>query len=170
MANPPHVTSRPYNVLFLCTRNAARGILAEALLNHGREGGFVAFSAGTHPAGEVNPGVLALLNRLKIPAEGLRSKSWDEFVAPGAPHMDFIITLCDKAAGEVTPEWPGHPVTACWSVPDPAMAAGQDNDQNHALRNVLSMLERRISLFKCLPLASLEKLALDTEMQSIGQA
>lgn len=157
-----------YKVLFLCTRNASRGILAEALLRAKGGERFLAYSAGTHPAGTLNNEAVALLDRLKIPTRGLRSKSWSEFTGPTAPHLNFIITLCDQAAGETVPEWPGHPVTALWTIPDPTRSDGSDIDRANAYRDVFAMLERRIALFISLPLASLDKLALDTQMRAIG--
>jgi arsenate reductase len=149
-----------YNVLFLCTRNATRGILAEALLNlKGRER-FKAFSAGTHPAGKVSDPVLELLNRLAIPTQSLRSKSWDEYAGPSGPRMDFVFTLCDKAVAESCPQWPGRPVTAFWNIPDPSLVDGTELVQAAAYRNVFSMLERRISLLLSLPLDSIDRLSM----------
>lgn len=158
-----------YNVLFLCTRNASRGILAEALLNLRGAERFRAFSAGTQPTGSVNGNVLDLLQRLAIPAKGLRSKSWDEYADASAPHMDFIFTLCDRAAAEQCPQWPGHPVTAQWSIPDPSLAEGTDIEKANAYRDVFNMLERRISLFLSLPLESIDKLSMVHHLDAIGR-
>src|SRR5262245_58468087 len=148
--------SAPLNVLFLCSGNSARGILAEALLNQLGRGEFKAYSAGSHPTGAVNPLALHLLERMNISIEGLRSKSWDEFAHAGAPHMDFIFTLCDKAAGEPCPVWPGHPATAHWGVENPAMAEGDEVAQTTAFRRAFSMMEHRIRLLLSLPRASLD--------------
>ena len=155
------MTGRVYNVLFLCTGNSARSILAEAILNRLGQGRFVAFSAGSHPNGRVNPHALDLLNRhgISIPS-GLRSKSWDEFAAPGAPELDFVFTVCDNAAGEVCPFWPGQPMTAHWGMPDPAAVEGSDVDKADAFRETFRALERRIGLFVSLPIASLDRLSL----------
>ena len=158
-----------YNVLFLCTRNATRGILAEALLNLRGAARFHAFSAGTQPAGAVNGHVLALLERLAIPSKGLRSKSWDEYAADSAPQMDFIFVLCDRAAAEQCPQWPGHPVTAQWSIPDPSHAEGTEVEKAAAYRNVFNMLERRISLFLSLPLESIDRLSMVHHLDAIGR-
>ncbi len=136
-----------YNVLFLCTGNSARSILAEAILNERGQGRFRAFSAGSHPKGEVHPLALALLNRLGMPTENLRSKPWDEFAAAGAPELDFVFTVCDNAAGEVCPLWPGQPVTAHWGLPDPAAVAGTDVEKAAAFRETFRLLSRRIDLF-----------------------
>src|SRR3954465_7278500 len=148
------MTDRTYNVLFLCTGNSARSILAEVLLDHFGSGRFKAYSAGSFPKGSVHPLALDLLDRLRLPTEGLRSKSWDEFARPGAPVMDFVFTVCDQAAGEVCPVWPGNPITAHWGVPDPA--AVTDDGTGAAMlvfRDAFRMLERRISLFLALPIA-----------------
>jgi arsenate reductase len=157
-----------FNVLFLCTGNSARSILAEALLNQLGAGRFRAFSAGSFPTGRVNPHALALLERMKIPAEGARSKSWDEFAAPGAPAIDFVITVCDDAAGEVCPVWPGHPLTAHWGVEDPARVDGSEIDVTNAFRHAFNVLEHRIRAFVALPVASLEHLALQQHLDEIG--
>jgi arsenate reductase len=159
---------RSFNVLFLCTGNSARSILAEALMNHWGQGRFRGFSAGSFPTGKVNPHALALLERMKIPAEGARSKSWDEFAAPGAPPLDFVITVCDNAAGEACPVWPGQPMTAHWGVQDPAAATGSELDVTNAFRDAFNALEHRIKAFVALPVASLEKLALQQHMDRIG--
>lgn len=156
----------PYNVLFLCTGNSARSILAEALLNRAGQGRFRAFSAGSFPKGAVHPAALGLLIELGFPTEGLRSKSWDEFAAPGAPALDFIFTVCDDAAGEACPIWPGHPVTAHWGIEDPAKVEGEG--QAEAFRRALTFLNNRISLFLALPLESLDRMALHHRLSSIG--
>jgi len=159
-----------YNVLFLCTGNSARSILAEALLNRLGDGKFRAFSAGSYPTGTVNPMALALLRHDGMPVDGLRSKSWDEFAAPGAPRMDFIITVCDDAAGEVCPVWPGHPMIAHWGVPDPAAVTGNDSEKEKAFWTTLRTLEARIVLLVSLPIASLERLALEQHLARIGKS
>ena len=161
---------RPFNLLFLCTGNSARSILAEALLNHRGRGRFRAYSAGSFPTGKVNPHALALLARMGIPAEGARSKSWDEFAAPGAPQLDFVFTVCDNAAAEVCPVWPGQPVTAHWGVPDPAAVQGTDELKRKAFRDTFITLERRTNLFVSLPIRSLDQLALTRHVTAIGQA
>ena len=162
--------SRPYNVLFLCTGNSARSILAESLLNHWGGGRFRAFSAGSFPKGQVHPLALELLTRMKLPTEGLRSKSWDEYAAPGAPSLDFIFTVCDNAAGEVCPVWPGKPITAHWGIADPAAAEGPDADKVFAFRKAFRELETRIKLFVQLPIASLEQMTLKEKLRAIGRA
>lgn len=159
---------RPFNVLFLCTGNSARSILAEALMNHRGRGRFRGFSAGSFPTGRVNPHALALLERLNIPAEGARSKSWDEFAAPGAPPIDFVITVCDNAAGEVCPVWPGHPLSAHWGVEDPAAASGTDAEIAAAFQQAFTVLEHRVRAFLELPVESLERSALKQHMDRIG--
>ena len=164
------MAERVYNVLFLCTGNSARSILAEALLNQRGRGAFHAFSAGSHPTGQVNPLALELLEQLRIPIAGLRSKSWDEFAAADAPQFDFVFTVCDNAAGEVCPVWTGHPVTAHWGVPDPAAVQGTTLAKKQAFEEALRLLERRISLFLSLPLASLDRIALKRQLASIGHA
>lgn len=158
------------NVLFICTANSARSILAEALLNRQGAGRFRAYSAGSQPAGAVHPRALALLQRHQYPAEGLRSKDWSEFAGPGAPVMDFVLTVCDKAAGEVCPVWPGQPMSAHWGVADPAAAQGQDELIERAFAEAFSVLSRRISLFVTLPLEKLDRLSLRHELDRIGQA
>jgi len=160
----------PYNVLFLCTGNSARSVLAEALLNDRGQGRFHAFSAGSHPAGRVNPFALQVLNECKVSTENLRSKSWDEFAQPGAPKLDFIFTVCDNAAGEVCPVWPGQPMTAHWGIPDPAAVTGTDETKHAAFMDAFRVLDRRISLFINLPLSSLERLSLNRQLQEIGKA
>jgi len=160
---------RPYNVLFLCTGNSARSILAESILNQRGRDRFRAFSAGSHPAGRVNPFALELLGRMNLPTEGLRSKSWEEFAAPGAPPLDFVFTVCDNAAGEVCPVWPGQPMTAHWGVPDPAAEVGTVAQKTEAFRQAFRALERRISVFISLPIASLDRMALSQRLQEIGR-
>ena len=157
-----------YNVLFLCTGNSARSILAEAILN--RMGGdkFRAFSAGSDPKGQVNPNALALLERLGFPTAGLRSKSWDEFSGPDAPQLDFIFTVCDNAASEVCPVWPGQPMTAHWGIPDPAAVEGPQDKIDRAFKDALLAMERRIELFAQLPFKSLDRLALKQRLYDIG--
>ena len=164
------MATRTYHVLFLCTGNSARSILAEAILNAKGKGRFLAFSAGSHPKGAVHPLALALLERAGLATEGLRSKAWDEFAAPGAPPLDFIFTVCDNAAGEVCPVWPGHPMTAHWGLPDPAAVVGTDLEKANAFRQAFRMLERRIELFVSLPIETLERLALGTKVREIGES
>ncbi len=163
------LTEKTYNVLFLCTGNSARSILAEVLLTHRGRGRFRGFSAGSFPKGEVHPDALALLQSLALPVTGLRSKSWNEFAAAGAPVMDFVFTVCDQAAGEVCPVWPGHPVTAHWGIADPA-ALAEPEARRRAFRTALNELENRIKLFLALPLASLDRLALGREVAAIGRS
>jgi arsenate reductase len=157
-----------YNVLFLCTGNSARSILAEAILNQQGRPTFAAYSAGSHPTGLVRPEVIRLLEQAHIPAEGMRSKSWKEFSAPDAPRLHFVFTVCDNAANEVCPVWPGQPMTAHWGVPDPASVAGTPEQIERAFRGAYLMLERRISLFLSLPIASLDQMALQKEIRRIG--
>ena len=163
------MTDRIYNVLFLCTGNSARSILAEAILNQIGKGRFRAYSAGSHPAGQVNPYVLETLAAQNLPVAELRSKSWDEFAAPGAPALDFVFTVCDNAAGEVCPVWPGQPVSAHWGIEDPAAVQGDDAARRHAVHTALQLLNRRISVFINLPFAKLDKMALKQEVDSIGR-
>ncbi len=158
-----------YNVLFLCTGNSARSIMAEAILNFKGKPNFTAYSAGSHPSGTVRPEAIRQLEAAHVPAQGLRSKSWEEFSAPGAPKLDFVFTVCDNAAKEVCPIWPGQPLTAHWGVPDPAAVEGSPAEIERAYRDAFMMLERRISLFLCLPMASIDKLALKKELDNIGQ-
>jgi arsenate reductase len=158
-----------YNALFLCTGNSARSILAEAMLNHLGKGRFHAYSAGSHPAGKVNPFAIELLKAADFPAEGLRSKAWDEFAKPGAPRMDFILTVCDNAAGEVCPVWPGKPMTAHWGVADPAAVQGSDDEKRAAFRDAASILRRRIELLVSLPLATLERLSIESRLRELGE-
>jgi arsenate reductase len=158
-----------YNVLFLCTGNSARSIMAEAILNHVGKPVFTAYSAGSHPAGTVRPEALKELTRAGISTEGLRSKSWDEFGRPGAPEMHFVFTVCDNAAKETCPLWPGQPMTAHWGVPDPAAVQGDSAEIDRAFRDAFFVLDRRISLFLALPLAALDGLALKREVERIGR-
>jgi arsenate reductase len=161
------VSERIYNVLFLCTGNSARSILAEATLNAKGKGRFRAYSAGSHPTGTVNPGALALLAQVGLPTEGLRSKAWDEFALPGAPPLDFVITVCDNAAGETCPVWPGQPMTAHWGVADPAHVEGVEA-RAKAFREAQRILAWRIDLFTSLPLASLDSMAIGHQLREIG--
>jgi protein-tyrosine-phosphatase len=161
---------RPYNVLFLCTGNSARSILSEAILSSRGAGRFTAHSAGSHPTGRVNPFALDLLKRMGMSTDGLRSKSWDEFAAPGAPELDFVFTVCDNAAGEVCPYWPGQPMTAHWGIPDPAGVEGTDIQKTDAFREAFRVLERRIALFTSLPIASLDRLTLSAKVREIGRS
>ena len=161
--------ARVYNVLFLCTGNSARSILAEALLNHWGKGRFRAHSAGSHPKGEVNPLSLEVLRAAGLPASGYRSKSWSEFASPGAPEMDFVFTVCDDAAGEVCPIWPGNPLTAHWGVPDPAAVAGPEPQRRKAFRDAFLALEARIKLFTSLRLEAPERMALKRRIEEIGR-
>lgn len=158
-----------YNVLFLCTGNSARSIMAEVMMNHIGKSRFVAHSAGSHPTGRVNPFAIETLKRMGLPVEGLRSKSWDEFAAPGAPAINFIFTVCDNAAGEVCPIWPGHPMTAHWGVEDPAAAEGSDEARLAAFQGAARLLKRRIELFSALPLQTLDRLALQDRLNAIGK-
>ena len=158
-----------FNVLFLCTGNSARSILGEAILNKLGQGGFAGYSAGSHPKGEVHPLALELLRQMHLPTLDLRSKAWDEFAAAGAPVMDFIFTVCDSAAGEVCPVWPGHPMTAHWGLPDPADVKGTDLEKRRAFRQTFAALENRIKLFASLPLASLDRLSLQGRLDAIGR-
>ena len=160
---------RTFNVLFLCTGNSARSILAESLTNHWGRGRFKGFSAGSYPKGEVHPLSLGLLRSVGMPVDGLRSKSWDEFAKPGAPVMDFVFTVCDQAAGEVCPIWPGQPVTAHWGVPDPAAVTGTEVEQVAAFRTTFRQLENRIKLFASLPVEKLDRLAIQQKVLEIGR-
>jgi arsenate reductase len=157
------------NVLFLCTGNSARSILAEAILNQKGRPNFKAYSAGSHPTGRVNPGAIAQLELAKLPVSDLRSKSWDEFAKPGAPKMDFVFTVCDNAANETCPVWPGQPITAHWGVPDPAAVTGTPEEIARAFRDAFVTLDRRIGLLLSLPLTSLDGLAIKKEVDRIGK-
>jgi arsenate reductase len=161
---------RAYNALFLCTGNSARSILAEAMLNHLGGGRFHAYSAGSHPVGKVNPFAIELLERASLPTRGLRSKSWDEFAKPGAPVMDFIVTVCDDAAGEACPAWPGKPVTAHWGLADPAAVQGSDDEKRAAFRRAAQALRRRIELLASLPIGKLDALSMQAKLREIGGA
>ncbi|HYL83629.1 MAG TPA: arsenate reductase ArsC [Candidatus Angelobacter sp.] len=156
-----------YNVLFLCTGNSARSIMAEAILNLKGRPNFTAYSAGSHPTGSVNPHALQQLAASKLPTAGLRSKDWSEFAKPAAPQMNFVFTVCDNAAREVCPVWPGQPITAHWGVPDPAAVSGSAEQIARAFRDAYLLLDRRISLFLCLPLSSLDSLAIKKELDRI---
>jgi arsenate reductase len=158
-----------YNVLFLCTGNSARSIMAEAILNFKGRPAFAAYSAGSHPSGIVRPEALQQLEAAHIPTDGLRSKAWDEFSFAGAPRLDFVFTVCDNAAKEVCPIWPGHPMTAHWAIPDPAAVRGDEVEVAQAFRDAFFMLDRRINLFLSLPLASLDALTIKKQIDSIGQ-
>jgi protein-tyrosine-phosphatase len=164
------VADRLYNVLFLCTGNSARSIMAEVVLQKLGRGRFNAFSAGSHPTGSVHPLAIETLQRMRFPTEALRSKGWDEFAAPGAPALDFVFTVCDKAAGEVCPAWPGQPMTAHWGVEDPAAFVGPEEKQRELFRNVLVQLSRRIELFLCLPLEKIDRLSLQARITAIGKS
>lgn len=175
MASPPPrksgastMTARVYRVLFLCTHNSARSILAEGILNQAGKGRFVAYSAGSHPTGQINPHVLAMLQSLHCPTDGLRSKSWSEFTGPDAPSLDFVFTVCDNAAGEACPVWPGQPMTAHWGVPDPSSVQGSEAEKRAAVAEVCRMLHRRIGIFVNLPIASLDRLSLQAQLRDIG--
>jgi arsenate reductase len=163
------VTDRPYNVLFLCTGNSARSILAEALMNHWGQGKFVGLSAGSHPKSAPNPIALQLLTQMKLPTAGLRSKSWDEFAAAGAPPLDFVFTVCDNAAGEMCPVWPGQPMTAHWGIADPAAVEGTETEKWLAFRQAFNAMESRIKVFTSLPLASLDRMKLQERLNAIGR-
>jgi arsenate reductase len=160
---------RTFNVLFLCTGNSARSILAEGYLNSVGNSRFRAHSAGSHPSGKVNPFALELLERNRVPTSGLRSKAWDEFSQPGAPRMDIIITVCDQAAGEVCPVWPGRPVTVHWGVEDPAAVTGDEETKRAAFMKAFAVLQKRIALLTSLPLESLDRLAAEQRLKSIGR-
>ena len=157
-----------YNVLFLCTGNSARSIMAESILNRKGRPNFVAYSAGSHPSGQVRPEALRQIELARIPLDDFRSKSWDEFAKPGAPQMDFVFTVCDNAAGEVCPIWPGQPMTAHWGIADPAAVQGLPEQVERAFRDAFMILDRRISLFLSLPLSTLGQLAIKKEIDRIG--
>jgi len=158
-----------YNVLFLCTGNSARSIMAEAIMNYKGRPNFTAYSAGSHPAGAVRPEAIAELESAHLPTDGLRSKGWDEFARPDAPKLDFVFTVCDNAAKEVCPFWPGQPLTAHWGVPDPAAVRGTAEEIKRAYRDAFVTLERRIGLFLCLPLVTIDKLAIKQEIDKISR-
>ncbi|ROH88459.1 arsenate reductase ArsC [Pseudomethylobacillus aquaticus] len=160
--------NKVYHVLFLCTGNSARSIMAEKLMQHWGRGKFMAYSAGSFPTGKVNPYAIETLQAHGLSTEGLRSKSWDEFSGADAPHIDFIFTVCDNAAGEICPVWPGHPMTAHWGVEDPAAIGGSDEDKRAAFRQASLYLENRIKLFAALPLDKLDRMATQQEIQRIG--
>jgi len=163
------MNEKTYNVLFLCTGNSARSIMAECILNRDLSGKFKAFSAGSMPKGHIDPTVLTLLKKTNYPTESLRSKSWEEFARPGAPELDFVFTVCDNAAGEVCPVWPGQPMTAHWGVPDPVAFKGGDVERAAFAAEVMRMLNNRISIFSALPIASLNRLSLQKRLDDIGK-
>jgi arsenate reductase (thioredoxin) len=163
------VRDRSFNVLFLCTGNSARSILAESLVNHWGRGKFIGYSAGSVPKGQVHPIALELLRQMKLPATGMRSKSWDEFAQPGSPQLDFVFTVCDNAAGEMCPVWPGQPMTAHWGVDDPAAVEGSETVKWLAFRNAFRELENRIKTFTSLPLGTLDRTRLQQQLVDIGQ-
>jgi protein-tyrosine-phosphatase len=164
------MTDKSYNVLFLCTGNSARSILAEVLVEHWGKGRFTGYSGGSFPRGSVHPLAIDLIERLHLRSDGLRSKSWDEFTRPGAPVMDFAVTVCDQAAGEICPIWPGNPITAHWGVPDPAAAEGAQDQRRQAFRDAHRQLEARIKLFVALPIGKLDRMAIKREVEQIGYA
>lgn len=163
------MTPPPFNVLFICTGNTARSIIAELLLTYWGKDKFRAFSAGSFPKDDIHPAALRLLKTLDLPTQSLRSKSWDEFARPDAPVMDFVFTLCDEAAGETCPVWPGQPITAHWGLPNPAAVNGSEIDQAKAFRDTFQALENRIKLFVALPIASLDRISLTRRVESIGR-
>ncbi|HZF26700.1 MAG TPA: arsenate reductase ArsC [Steroidobacteraceae bacterium] len=164
------MSGRPFNVLFLCTGNSARSILAEQLINHWGRGNFRGFSAGSHPKGKVHPIALELLKHMKLPTAGLGSKSWEEFAAPGAPKLDFVFTVCDNAAGEICPVWRGQPMTAHWGVEDPAAVEGSETERWLAFRKTFKELESRIKIFTSLPIRSLDRIKLQERLDAIGES
>ena len=164
------MSDKVYHVLFVCTGNSARSIPAQGLLNHLARGRFIAHSAGSHPSGAVNPFAVSTLQSLRIPADGLRSKNWKEFAQPGAPALDFVFTVCDNAAGEVCPVWPGQPMTAHWGVPDPAAFEGTDEEKIRVFLSTAVTLKRRIELMFSLPIQSLDSMAIQREITDIGKA
>ncbi|MCX7628088.1 MAG: arsenate reductase ArsC [Methylophilaceae bacterium] len=163
------MSEKTFNVLILCTGNSARSIMAEALFNTLGKGRFKAYSAGSHPTGKVNPFAIEQIQSIGYPTEGLRSKSWDEFTGPDAPQMDFVITVCDRAAGEVCPVWPGNPITAHWGFEDPAALEGTDDEKRALFRKVFHQIRNRVSIFVNLPLTNLDRLAIKREMDDIGR-
>ena len=164
------MSDKIYNVLFVCTGNSARSILAEGLLNHMARGQFVAYSAGSHPNGTVNPFALSTLQTLHIPTDGFRSKNWEEFAQPGAPALDFVFTVCDNAADEMCPVWPGQPMTAHWGVPDPGAFEGKDAEKTKVFMSTAVTLKRRLELMLSLPIKSLDSMAIKREITEIGKA
>ena len=162
--------TRPFNVLFLCTHNSARSVMAECILNRIGAGRFRAFSAGSHPSGRINPAVRDLLASLDYDVAALRSKAWDEFAEPGAPAMDFVFTVCDQAAGEMCPVWPGHPVTAHWGFADPSSATGSDAEKAAFTADIYRQIERRLSVFAALPVATLDRMTLQQRVTELGSA
>lgn len=163
------MSEKVYNVLFLCTGNSARSIMAEKLMEHWGKGKFKAYSAGSHPNGKVNPFAIQTIKSHGLSAEGLRSKSWDEFAVEGAPHLDFVFTVCDNAAGEVCPYWPGQPMTAHWGVEDPAAVEGTDEEKLEAFRKISGYLQSRIKLFAALPISKLDSMRIKEEIDTIGK-
>ena len=163
------MSEKTYNVLFICTGNSARSIIAEGLLNAASHGRFRAYSAGSHPKGEVHPLALEELHRLRIPTDGLRSKSWKEFAGADAPQLDFVITVCDKAAGELCPAWPGQPITAHWGMRDPAAVDGSEEERRRAFYDVAVMVKRRLDIMMALPIPLLDRLALEKQVREIGK-
>jgi arsenate reductase len=163
------MNARTYNILFLCTGNSARSILAESILNKWGKGKFRSYSAGSHPNGKVNPLALELLQQLEFPTEDLRSKSWEEFAAPNDIHLDFVFTVCDNAAGEACPYWPGQPMTAHWGIPDPAAVEGTEVEKKFAFRQAFKAMETRIQLFLSLPLQSIDRMRLKESLDEIGK-
>jgi protein-tyrosine-phosphatase len=163
------MAAQPLHVLFLCTHNSARSVLAEVLLNQMGRGRFRAYSAGSHPSGRINPFALELLERNRLPTAELRSKSWDEFARPGAPSLDFVFTVCDQAAGEACPIWPGQPMTAHWGIEDPAAVQGTDEEKRKAFFRAYNQLQNRLSIFVSLPLDKLDRLALKHKLDEIGR-
>jgi arsenate reductase len=163
------VENKTYNILFLCTGNSARSVMAETLLNRWGKGRFQAFSAGSHPAGKINPFTIDLLKLVKLPTEGLRSKSWDEFAVADAPVMDLVFTVCDQAAGELCPIWPGQPISAHWGFPDPAAFVGPDVEKRAFFADVFRQIETRIKIFTSLPLEKLGRLAIQHEVDKLGE-
>ena len=162
--------TRPFNVLFLCTGNSARSVIAESVLRSVSAGRFNAYSAGSQPTGRVNPFALELLAKNHLPTDGLRSKSWDEFAQPGSPPLDFVFTVCDNAAGEVCPVWPGQPVTAHWGIPDPAAAEGDDATKRKAFADACHTLLHRIRIFASLPFDKLDRLSLQRRLEDLGRS
>jgi protein-tyrosine-phosphatase len=158
---------KTYNVLFICTGNSARSIIGEAVMNFASRGRFTAYSAGSHAKGEVHPLALEELKRLRISTDGLRSKSWEEFTRPGAPEMDFVLTVCDKAAGELCPSWPGHPISAHWGMPDPAAVEGSEEVRRKAFHEAAVMMKRRLDIMMALPLQRLDRLAIQKQVREI---